>query len=77
MDKEFVSGKHIRICSAHFTCGDFEPPQGNKKRRVLKADAIPTIFPNKPIQGFPDDQSSDVEPNTSGNENETTPVRMY
>jgi len=57
--KDFVPSKHSKICSLHFTDGDFiEERHGSNSRRrkkfsklkcrYLKSDAVPSVFHNAP-----------------------------
>ena len=45
-DRYFVVNQNTKICSLHFTAGDYISGDAmHSKRRVLKPTAVPTIFP--------------------------------
>lgn len=42
--KDFTPKKHTRLCSKHFNEDDFYREWPHSQRRVLKCDAVPTLF---------------------------------
>ena len=50
--KKFKPSKYSKVCSVHFLDSDYKegPGHGNvsRKYRILKPEAIPSVFPNLP-----------------------------
>lgn len=73
--KDFVPSKYSRLCSLHFTSGDFvemhsdsnaqrrlKYPTAALRKRYLKKDAVPSIFPNTGLPTAKSRKSSRLPP---------------